>query len=214
MSRISNENVEQSLAWRYATKQFDPAGKIPARDWQTLEQSLIQAPSSFGLQPWRFVVVEDVELRAQLQAHSWNQSQVTQASHFVVLAAKRSVNAADVDKLINQTASSRGVPPEKFAQYRSMILGFIASPTLAVEHWTTRQVYLALGMLLSTASLLKIDACPLEGIDPAQYDKLLDLEGSEYSAKVACALGYRSADDTYASASKIRYDAADMIVRK
>ncbi len=199
--------IEKALAWRYATKRFDPTRRIPANEWNVLENALQMAPSSFGLQPWHFVVVTNPELRQQLQAASWNQPQLVEASHIVVLAAKTAVDEEYIDAFLQQTASERGVPVENLAAYRQMIANFTThlSAKGAVTSWATHQTYIALGMLLETAALLGIDACPLEGIDSAKYDGLLGLPAEGYSTKVACALGYRSASDTAASLKKIRH---------
>lgn len=205
--------LEQAFTWRYATKRFDPAKKISSADWKVLERSLQMAPSSFGLQPWHFVVVSNPELRGKLQPHSWNQPQITEASHLVVLAAKTSIDTAYIDTFLTQVSSERGVPAENLAGYRQLIIDFTTSLTNAggIESWATHQVYLALGALLSAAAVLKIDACPLEGIDPNQYNALLGLPNRGYSTKVACALGYRSASDAAASNKKIRFPLSQVI---
>jgi nitroreductase len=199
--------IEQALSWRYATKRFDPNRTIPASLWETLESSLRLAPSSFGLQPWRFVVVKNPELRKELQAHSWNQPQVIEASHFVVLTSRRAVDEEYIDSYLRTVAETRSIPVESLAGYRGMILPFVKHlrDSHQLEAWTTRQVYLALGMLLNTAAVLGIDTCPLEGIDPAQYDRILKLEESGVSARVACALGYRATSDSLASMPKVRF---------
>jgi len=165
------------------------------------------APSSFGLQPWHFVVITNAELRQKLQAVSWNQPQLVEASHIVVLAAKTAVDAAYIDEFLKHTSSERGVSLENLAQYRQMMVGFTEHLTTkgAIESWATHQTYIALGMLLETSALLGIDACPLEGINAAEYDSLLGLPAHGYSTKVACALGYRSTADASASFKKIRH---------
>jgi nitroreductase len=198
--------LQEAITWRYATKRFDPTRIIPQATWETLERSLHLAPSSFGLQPWHFIVVKNPELRKELQAHSWNQPQVVDASHFVVLAAMRSMDESYIDAFLATTAATRSIPGESLAGYRGMILPFISNlrDSNQLEAWTTRQVYLALGMLLTTAAILGIDACPLEGIDPSQYDRILGLEQKGLSAKVACALGYRASSDPLASMPKVR----------
>ena len=213
---LSCEQVEQQLAWRYATKRFNPAKKIAERDWQALEQSLILAPSSFGLQPWHFVTISDPALRQSLREHSWNQPQVVEASHFVVLAAKTSIDEAYVSAFIKRAASARGVPEASLDGYRGMITGFVEALCApgAIESWCTNQLYLALGMLLTSAALLGIDACPLEGIDRAAYDKALGLPGHGLSAKVAVALGYRADDDALATLPKVRLPAQSVFSRR
>ncbi|MEY5011107.1 MAG: hypothetical protein RLZZ253_2246 [Verrucomicrobiota bacterium] len=203
----------QQLRWRYATKKFDPARRIPDATWKALEESLVLSPSSFGLQPWKFVVVESPEIRSKLQPISWNQSQVVDASHFVVFAGRLRLDSTDIDALIAKTSELRGVPSEKLEGYRSMMLGFRQKleESGGLDAWSARQVYLAIGGLLTSAALLGIDACPLEGIDPAGYNELLGLRG--YSALCAVALGYRSLEDATANLPKVRYPVSQVIQR-
>lgn len=214
MTQDINTLIEQQLSWRYATKRFDPTKKISEKDWHTLEESLRLAPSSFGLQPWKFIVVKNPEVRKQLQPLSWNQPQLVEASHLVVIAAKKEVTHTDVDGFLSSISETRGVPVAALQEYGGMMKGFLDALAQqgTCEHWSTRQAYLALGMLLSTAAVLKIDACPLEGINPVAYDEVLNLNQSGYSTKVACALGYRSAEDASASYTKVRYDRAKVML--
>ena len=214
MNNSVNSTIEQQLSWRYATKRFDPNKKISNVDWHTLEESLRLAPSSFGLQPWRFIVVKNPETRQRLQPVSWNQPQITEASHLVVIAAKKEVTHGDVDDYLNLISSVRGAPLSSLQTYGGMMKGFLDNLAAhgTCEAWATRQAYLALGMLLSTAAALKIDSCPLEGIDPVAYDEVLHLNQSGYSTKVACALGYRSLEDATASYSKVRYPRAQIVL--
>lgn len=204
--------LEAALRWRYATKSFDPARKIPSAQWHALQESLRLAPSSFGLQPWRFIVVENPQVRADLRAKSWDQSQVVTASHLVVIASRDVVNNEIIDSYIEALANSRGVAVADLAPYRGMIVGFVdyLNANNSIEAWTTRQAYIALGFLLSSSAVLGIDACPLEGISPADYDSVLGLTGSGFKTRVACALGYRASDDKYASVPKARFSAQDV----
>lgn len=205
--------LTHALNWRYATKRFDPAKTIPTEIWHALEESLRLAPSSFGLQPWHFVVITNPNLRKELQAHSWNQPQIVEASHLVVIASLQAVEEETIDTFMNAIAQTRNQKPSDLASYRQMIAGFVAHlrETKGIEAWTARQAYLPLGFLLASAAVLGIDACPLEGIDPAQYNKLLGLEGTPYSTRVACALGYRASADAYANAPKVRF-ARDTVI--
>jgi nitroreductase len=206
---VSNATLLAQLNWRYATKQFDPQRVIAVDDWKTLEQALLLAPSSFGLQPWKFLVVESPALRQQLVPHSWGQRQVVDASHLVVFAVKNELIPEDVDRLIQRTASLRGVPAESLEGYRQIVLGFIKDrPT---RDWSIRQVYIALGQFMTAAALLGIDTCPMEGIDPAKYDEVLGLAGGDYSTAVVCPAGYRAETDKYATLPKVRYAASELI---
>ena len=203
-----------SLEWRYATKAFDTR-KLPDATWAALEESLRLAPSSYGLQPWKFIVVNDPALRAKLRPVSWNQSQVTDASHLVVFARRTEVTETDVNEFFNQMVSERGADATKLEPYRQMMLGGVVKgkDAAAQKDWAARQVYIALGQLMGAAAAMAIDTCPLEGIDPDAYTEILGLKGTGYEVVVACAVGYRSSDDKYAGMKKIRFPAARVISR-
>ncbi|MEL6494660.1 MAG: NAD(P)H-dependent oxidoreductase [Cyanobacteria bacterium J06623_7] len=210
---MTPEQILNRLNWRYATKKFDRERQISAADWQTLEQSLVLSPSSFGLQPWKFLVIRNADLRQQLQQSAWNQSQVVDASHLVVLASKTDVQDDDVDRYIQRVTQVRQMPPEKLAGMEKAIKGFLQAPPfpLDTEAWSTRQVYLALGFLIYSAALLDIDTCPIEGFQPAKFDEALGLNAKGYSSKVVCALGYRSPEDKVADMAKVRYETAEVV---
>jgi nitroreductase len=210
---IAPDTLLQGLEWRYATKAFDPSRTIAPSTWEALEASLVLTPSSYGLQPWRFLVITDPEIRSQLRPHSWNQSQISDCSHLVVLLSKRTITPADADRLIEATAAARGLEATALVAYRQMMqVDLIDGPrSQIIEDWAARQVYIALGNLLTSAALLGVDTCPIEGFSPADYDRILDLEGSDYRSCVVCACGHRRSDDKYASLAKVRYPATDLI---
>lgn len=212
---VSNDTLINQLRWRYATKQFDPARKIPAADWQTLEEALVLTPSSFGLQPWRFIVVTNQATKEKLVPVSWNQRQLADASHVVVFAVKKGLGAAEVDHYLARMAEVRGVTRESLDGFRNVLLGFLAQPAEQFNpaHWAARQAYIALGNLLTSAALLGIDACPLEGIEPVSYDEILGLAAEGYQTVVAAAVGYRAATDKYASLPKVRFAPREVITR-
>lgn len=216
MHTIAPATLQDALAWRYATKVFDASRRIPDELWTALEQSLVLTPSSWGLQPWRFVVVTDVGLKQQLRPVSWNQPQITDCSHLVVFAARTEIREADLDRLIQAMATTRGVDPSTLAPYRQMMQAdIVAGPRAAIaREWAIRQCYIALGQFMLSCALLGIDACPMEGIDPPAYDRILGLEGSGYGTAVACAAGYRAANDKYAQLPKVRYPLAEVVLRR
>jgi len=213
MDSISNEQLLEAMQWRYATKVFDATKKIPAAVWQTLERALVLTPTSYGLQPYKFLVINDPAKREELLPHSWNQKQVVDASHFVVFTARTEMRQADVDKLIARISSVRGVPAESMTPYWNMMVSdVIHGERGKIAHeWATRQAYIALGNLMTCAAVLGVDACPMEGLVPSEYDKVLKLGGSGYATVVACALGYRSANDRYANLTKVRYETKEVI---
>jgi nitroreductase len=213
MSNSTNEQLLTALNWRYATKVFDAARKIPAAAWQTLEQSLVLTPTSDGLQPYQFLIVQDAARRAELLPHSWGQKQVVDCSHFVVFTARTEMTEADVDRFIRRTMEVRKLPANALDRYREVIVGNIVKGerSKVVHEWAARQVYIALGNLMTCAAILSVDACPMEGIAPAEYDKVLKLNGSGYATVVACALGYRASTDKYASLAKVRYPTTELV---
>ena len=210
-SVVSTESLLQQLRWRYAVKKFDAQKKIDPALWTALEDSLVLSPSSFGLQPWKFFVVKNPELRKKLQPSAWNQSQITDASHLVVFAIKKNVNVEDVRRFIDKIVEVRGIPKESLAPYQRMMEGFATQPPLDINVWASRQVSLALGNFLTTAAVLGVDACPMEGFDPAKFNDILGLEKKGYSAVVVATVGYRAADDKYAEAAKVRYPKSQVI---
>jgi len=210
---ITEKQLLDSLNWRYATKTFDALKKIPAATWKALEETLVLSPSSFGLQPYRFLLVTDPALRAKLQPHSWNQTQVVDASHYVVFAARTAMTETEIDRFLDRVVEVRGIPRESLEGYRGMMYGSLLSPgsESRIPHWAALQAYIALGNLMTSASLLGVDTCAIEGFAPAEYDALLGLKDQGYASVVCCALGYRSAEDKYAGLAKVRFPNTDLI---
>jgi nitroreductase len=214
MNSISNEQLKGALEWRYATKAFDPARKIPADTWATLEQSLVLSPSSFGLQPYKFLVITDPSLRARLMPATWGQKQVVDCSHFVVFTARTRLAAEHIDAFINRIAEVRGITADSLKSYREMMNGsLIAGGTLSkmIPEWAARQAYIAIGNLMTSAAVLGVDACPIEGFEPDKYDDILNLRSSGFASVVCCALGYRAATDKYATLAKVRFPEEQLV---
>jgi len=203
----------QNLKWRYAVKQFDPTRKIPDETWAALEQSLVLTPSSYGLQPWKFLIITNQALREKLVPHSWNQRQVADCSHLVVMLAKTRVSTADVRAWVEQIAQVRGGSADQLSAYEKMMVGDIVEGPRAqhASEWAARQVYIALGQLMLAAASLNIDTCPMEGFVPAKYDEILELAGTDWTTTVLCPCGYRSRDDKNSKRIKVRFDAPQVI---
>ncbi|HJW34654.1 MAG TPA: NAD(P)H-dependent oxidoreductase [Holophagaceae bacterium] len=213
---IPAETLLDALHWRYATKVFNPARAISVADWQALEESLVLTPSSYGLQPYKFLVITDPVLKAQLRPVSWGQSQITDASHLVVFLARNAMTEAYVDGYIDRVAEVRGVAKGDLAGYRDLMVGNLVENKqgLNIPEWTARQAYLAFGQLMQTAALMGIDACPIEGLDPKAYDQILGLECGDYRTVALCALGYRSETDKYATLPKVRQSAQHLVIHR
>lgn len=207
-------SIIEDLKWRYATKEFDASKKISPANFDILLEALTLSASSFGLQPWKFIVVENTALREKLLPHSWNQKQVIDASHLIVFTKPNKFDAADITKYIKATAETRKQNETDLEGYKGMMNGFIAKMSEAeLDVWKIKQIYIALGNLLTVAANLKIDACPMEGFTPSEYDNILGLEKLGLSSVVVCPVGYRSSEDKYSTLEKIRYAKEDLIVR-
>lgn len=195
--------IIEQLNWRYATKQYDQQKKISAADLSILKESVRLAPSAFGLQPYKVFIVETDGIREQLREKSWGQPQVTDASHLFVFAAQDSVEPSHIDDFIRLVADTRGVTVDDLQGYSNAMKGATGNMTAdAQQLWSARQAYIGLGMLLTTAATLNIDASPMEGFDPAGYKEILGL--SDHTPVVIAAVGYRSPEDAMQHAVKVR----------
>jgi len=191
---INGEQIVEQLNWRYAVKKYDKNKKISSTDWATLENALKLAPSSFGLQPYKFIVVTDDAVREKLSAAAFGQSPVTDASHLVVFAYKRSLSDGDVEHFIDRISDVRNQERSELSDYEAIVKGSVkrAVESGTIETWNSRQVYIPLGFLLQTAAMLGIDATPMEGFDPQQVNEILGFD--DHSAVAIAAVGYRDAE--------------------
>lgn len=210
---ISKEKMIEAHKWRYATKKFDNTKKIDDQTWQTIEDSLVMTPSSYGLQPWKFFIVQNMDKRAELMQASWKQAQVVDCSHMVVFVIKEKLDEGHIDAYLKSIADTRGVELATLDGLKKMMLGDLVNGARSqvITEWAARQAYIALGNLMTTCALLGIDACPMEGIDPKKYDQILGLEGCGWKTVVACPVGFRASDDKYASMKKVRFGNSEVV---
>ena len=212
----NHEMTVRQLEWRYSPKKFDPKKKLTEEQWKILEKALILTPSSYGLQPWKFVVITDQALKEKLKSVSWSQSQTVDCSHYVVMCAKEQMDEAWVQRYLDRMANVRGVAPDSLSKLKQVIIGDVvtgARSKIATE-WAARQLYIALGQLIAAAAIIGVDTCPMEGFQPDKYDEILDLKKEGFKTIVCCAVGYRHPDDPIGKLKKVRFDAKDVIVRK
>lgn len=205
---MTHQKIQEALEWRYAVKQFDKTKKISDQDWQSLTESLKLAPSSYGLQPWKFLVIDNPEVREKLRSVSWNQGQVTDSSRYVVFAYKEKLDVDFVERYVKRISQVRNVSLESLVGYRDlMVENLIKGPrSQTIDAWAQRQSYIAMGFLMETAALLKIDACPMEGLDTNAYDEILGLKGTGWKTVATVALGYRHPEDKYQLNKKVRFE--------
>lgn len=213
--QISNETILGQLNRRYAVKKFDATKKVSDEDWNTLEQSLLLAPSSYGLQPYKFVVVTDEKLKQELTPAAYGQTQIADCSHLVVIAYKKTLTDHDVEHFVDRIVEVRATPREGLADYENTMKGAAKKQVedSTIETWNSRQAYITLGFLLETAALLGVDACPMEGFHPGEFDRILDL--TDYTSVVLCPVGYRDeANDYMANQAKVRFPKEELIDRR
>jgi nitroreductase len=207
------QDILSAMNWRIATKKYDTSKKVSAADLETLLEAARLSPSSFGLPTWKMIVVKNPEIRAKLREHAWGQSQLTDASDIVVFAVETKIDEASIDAYMELTAQTRGIPVESLAGFKGAISGAIMGlPMEARVAWATKQAYIALGVMLESAAILGVDATPMEGFSGAKFDEILGLGEKGLKSVVMCALGYRAADDSYASYAKVRLNTADAII--
>ncbi len=203
------------LNWRYATKKFDPTQKITKQELDHLLEALRLSPSSFGLQPWKFVVIQDETLRKEVRKYAWNQPQVTDASHLIVLCSLKIMDENYIKNFVIYIARTRAVTPESLSGYEQMMVATLKNKSLdEISNWMKRQVYLALGMLLCVCAQKGIDSCPMEGFEPKKVDGVLGLDKQGVESVVLCPVGYRAEDDHYAHLKKVRFNKSEILIEK
>lgn len=203
--------IIESLNWRYATKQFDASKKISAEDLHVLKESIRLTPTSLGLQAFHVFAVENPTIREELKVAANGQSQVAEASHLFVFAAKKEISPNFVDEYMGNLAKVRQIELNQTEAFGTHIKNLIAPlPDAHLIPWNAKQTYIALGFLLETAALLKIDATPMEGFDVAAVDRILNLEEKGLTSTIICPVGYRNEEDKYQYLQKVRKEESDI----
>ncbi|MEO0506172.1 MAG: NAD(P)H-dependent oxidoreductase [Bacteroidota bacterium] len=202
----------EDLQWRYATKKFDASKKISEEQLNTLLEAARLSPTSYGLQPFHVFVVEDVDIREKLKPVSWNQSQIVDASHLLVFANHNEFDASLVDNYLNNVSETRGVALEQLKGYGDFMKSKLLDlPEPLKDSWTARQVYIALGNVMTAAANLKIDTCPMEGFERKAYDDILGLTEKSLTTTVVLPVGYRSEEDETQHYAKVRRATDDFV---
>lgn len=203
--------ILEDLHWRYATKRFDAARKIDDTDLGIIRTALRLTPTSYGLQAMKFLIIESPVLREELLQASYNQRVVTEASHLVVLCTENTIRPELIDQHIQRSSEARQTDPSKLAAYSDFLKRTLTNlPEKEASEWTARQVYIALGVLLSVCAQLRVDALPMEGFDAQRYDEILGLKKQNLSAVLVCPIGYRHAEDLHQHYPKIRRPEDDL----
>lgn len=200
------------LNWRYAVQKFDVTKKLTSEQLDLLKESMRLAPSSFGLQPWKFYVINNPEMRTQIRAAAWDQPKVTESSHLIAIASRSSMTEEYIDQYIAEIAKTQNTTTENLAGFRAMMVGSIAGKSESeLADWNARQSYLALGFLLSACAENNIDAGPMEGFDTQAVSKIIGSEQDGYTVRTLCAVGFRATDDAAASRPKVRFSMEEIL---
>ncbi|MCZ4408818.1 nitroreductase family protein [Cryomorphaceae bacterium 1068] len=206
VERLTGEELISALNWRYATKKFDPERNLDDQQVDVLLESLRLSASSMGLQPYEFIHVKNPEIREQLKEHSHGQTQITDASELIVFAAKTKIGEEHIEDYARLEGELRDRSEDQIQRKIAGTLDYVnRMDKEQLFNWNSRQVYIAMGTLLSAAALMGIDACPMEGIKGEDYDRILQLEALNLRSLAVVTLGYRSSDDSYASQPKFRF---------
>lgn len=198
-------NYIESLNWRYATKKFDASKKVSNEQLETILEATRLSASSYGLQPYHIFVVTNSEIREKLKPVSWGQSQITDASHLIILASKTTFNNELINEYLSNIADTRKLPVDSLKGYGDFMKSKLIPLSDAVkETWASKQTYIALGNLLSAAAVIEVDTCPIEGFEPTAYDEILGLSEKNLTATVVAAIGFRSDEDDTQHYKKVR----------
>lgn len=207
-------NLTAALRWRYATKKFDPEKIVSEALIDALVDAANLAATSYGLQPYQFVIIHNQELQQKLIASSYGQRQVADASHVIVIATRTDVDESYIRSYTSMVEEQRDLPVGSLDDYGRIMAGTIGE--LSHEdrmEWAAKQAYIALGTLLAACAILELDSCPMEGFVSEEYNELLDLGSKNLHAAVVLPVGYRAEDDATQHQAKVRRPLPEMIIR-
>ncbi len=199
--------------WRYATKKFDATKKVSKEDLEALKEAIRLSASSYGLQPYKVLIIENPEIRAQLQPVAWGQAQIVDASQVIVFANITNFGETEIDAYIKNLTATRGISVESVQGYADFMKSKITM--LSEENkeiWTSKQTYIALGNLLNAASELKIDVTPMEGFEPVKFNEILGLDKLGLNATLVATIGYRHDEDATQNYVKVRKSNEELFI--
>jgi nitroreductase len=206
-------SVIEKLQWRAAIKSFDPTKKLSAQQLDDLLSAVQLSPSSAGLQPYKILVVENQEIREKLREAAHGQAQLTQSSQVIVFAIETSIDEAYTKKYIDLIAKTREIGREHLYSFEQSILNMLNNQTEEQKiSSATKQAYIALGVLLTAAAELGIDACPMEGFQAGKFDEILGLKELGLTTAVIAPVGFRSDEDIFSKMAKVRRPKEELFV--
>jgi nitroreductase len=206
-------DIIEKLQWRYATKKFNPTKVLSPKKIEILKQAFNLTATSFGLQTITLIIVSDKEIRKSLVGHAYNQKQVLEASHLLVICIQDNISDSDVDMLFNNIKSIRDTPDYILNPYRNDLKRMMQKMTIEErQQWSINQAYIALGNLMTVCAIEGIDSCPMEGFSAKHYDKFFDLKSKNLKSVLLLPVGYRADDDMFANLKKVRKTVAESTI--
>lgn len=205
-------NLIDSLNWRYACKLFDKNKKVNKEDLDEIIEAFRLTSSAFWLQPWKLLVIEKQSIKDSLVEHSWGQSQISDCSHLFVLCRVANLDESCMDKHLDNIWKVREVSKESLSWYEQRVKWFFS--TISEDNksnWSANQVFIALWNLLTVLAIKKIDGCAVAWFIPEKYDEILKLKQKWLASVVALPIWYRSDEDKYAKAKKVRFNREEVV---
>ena len=201
------------LQKRYATKKFDASRKLSPEQLDDLLSAVQLSPSSYGLQSYKVLVVEDPEIRRQLREAAHGQAQITDASQVIIFASETNIDERLVNKYIDNIAKTRHIGRHHLAGFENTMIGTVnhISGDQKIA-WSHKQAYIALGVLLTAAAEMGIDACPMEGFEAGKFDVILGLKEKGLTVSVIAPIGFQAADDNYSNLPKVRRPKEELFI--
>ena len=206
-----SHQIIENLNWRYACKKFDTSKKLTEDQLNDLLEALRLTASSYGIQPWKFVVVKNAQMREALVSAAFKQRQVADASDLIVLCRPADIDASIIDSYIDDICKTRDQKREDLDGFRNMMLRVVEKDEEVKISWAKNQIYIALGTLMTACAAMKIDSCPMEGFSPKQFDDILGLEALGLKSVLVCPVGFRAEDDKYIDVKKVRFSKDEVV---
>ena len=206
-------NIIDSLQWRYAVKKFDTNKELSELQIETLKEAFNLTATSYGLQPLKLVIIKNKKIQEKLVPFSWNQQQILQASHLLVICVKDNYTTQEVENYFNLVQKIRNTPDEVINPFKKFLTAEIAKKTQEELYISNKnQAYIALGNLLTVCASQEIDSCPMEGFTPDKYDEILDLTKDNLKSVLVLPVGFRASDDYMKDLTKVRRNISDSII--
>ena len=206
-------DIIEKLQWRYATKKFDSNKVLDKKKMDVLRKAFNLTATSFGLQTITLIIISDKEIRKQLVKYAYNQKQVLDASHLLVICIQDNITDEDIDRLFDNTRTIRKTPEHILNPYRKNLKNMMQKMTIAErQQWSLNQAYIALGNLMTVCAVEEIDSCPMEGFSLKEYDRILDLKSKNLKSVLLLPVGYRADDDKFAEFKKVRKTVAESTI--